>query len=171
MRPVVFRSITTPCCGIDQVEVADHRDRPAFTLGGDADLFLRMLFVFRELRLAELHQLFDSELRHRLDAPAFGAGLFVADRKALVELFERLIDRGCLAVAHQDLHDCVFDADPAPGSWPHWGLASKQVRHDPDIWCIGVQIDRACTEVGQPVFFKSVFSHWTAPRSALRWRQ
>jgi hypothetical protein len=92
----------------DQVEVADHRDRPALALGGDADLFLRMLFVFRELRLAELHQLFDGELRHRLDAPALGAGLFVADRKALVELFKCLVDRGCLAVAHQDLHDCVF---------------------------------------------------------------
>jgi hypothetical protein len=159
MRPVVFRSITTPCCGIDQVEVADHGDRPALTLGGDADLFLRMLFVFRELRLAELHQLFDGKLRHRLDAPALGAGLFVADRKALVELFKRLVDRGCLAVAHQDLHDCVFDTDPAPGGWPHWGLASKQVRHDPDIWCIGVQIDARRRQVVDVVLLKSIFSH------------
>jgi hypothetical protein len=148
---------------IDQVEVANHGDRPAFALGGDADLLLRMLFVFRELGLAELDQLFDGKLRHRLDAPALGAGLVVADRKALVELFERLVDRGCLTVAHQDLHDCVFDTDPAPCCWPHWGLSSEQVRHDPDIWCIGVQIDRACTEVGQPVFFKSVHA------SSFRW--
>jgi hypothetical protein len=150
--------------GIDQVEVADHGDRPALlALGGDADLFLRMLFVFRELRLAELDQLFNGKLRHRLDAPALGAGLFVADRKALVELFKCLVDRGCLAVAHQDLHDCVFDTDPAPGSWSHWGLASKQVRHDPDIWCIGVQIDRACTEVGQPVLGEAVRNLRHAP--------
>jgi hypothetical protein len=147
----------------DQVEVADHRDRPALALGGDADLFLRMLFVFWELRLAELHQLLDGELRHRLDAPALGAGLVVADRKALVELFKCLVDRGCLTVAHQDLHDCVFDTDPTPGGWSHRRAPAEQVRHHPDIWCIGVQVDARRRQMVDVVLDKAVRNLRHAP--------
>jgi hypothetical protein len=103
---------------IDQIKEADHRDFPAVTLCGNADLFLLVFFV-GELGLTELHKLLNGKLDHWLDhVPLFG-GRLIADQEPLVELVERLLDGVFLAAAHQGFDHCIFDAYATPRRWPH----------------------------------------------------